>query len=47
MKLIAGHPKGYEEMRFETRGNPYIVTVEGRFVLCQLYFPLRAELLDL
>jgi hypothetical protein len=46
MKLIAGHPKGYEEMRFGTRGNPYIVTVEGRCVLCQLYFPLGVDLLD-
>src|SRR5215813_1132665 len=46
MKLIAGHPKGYEEMCFEIRGNPHILAVGGRCVLCRLYFPLGVNLLD-
>jgi hypothetical protein len=46
MKLRAGHPKGYEEARFKTRGNPHLLAVEGHCRSCQLYFPLAVDLLD-
>jgi hypothetical protein len=46
MKILAGHPKGYEDMRFQTRSNPYLLTVEGHCKFCQHYTPLGVELLD-
>jgi len=46
MKIIAGHPKGYEDMRFQTRSNSYLLTVEGHCKFCQHYTPLGVELLD-
>ncbi|MFZ0514605.1 MAG: hypothetical protein WAM14_23580, partial [Candidatus Nitrosopolaris sp.] len=46
MKLIAGHPKGYEEMRFKTRISSNILTVEGYCKFCRLYFTLGIDILD-
>jgi hypothetical protein len=45
-KLIAEHPKGYEDIRFQARVNPHILTVEGHCKFCQLYFSLGVDLLD-
>jgi hypothetical protein len=46
MKLRAGYSKGYEEMCFKIRGNEDVLAVEGFCVICQLYFPIRVDLLD-
>ncbi|MGB6531085.1 MAG: hypothetical protein WBF33_23505 [Candidatus Nitrosopolaris sp.] len=46
MKLLAKHPQGFEDVRFRSRGNPHIVTVESYCTLCKVYFSLGLDLLD-
>ena len=46
MKLVTGHPKGYEETRFKIRGDPPMITVEGHCKFCRHYTSLGVDLLD-